>query len=188
MGALPVPWSLAVSRDVPRGSWSFPAHLSPHCPPVCVVAPHCGCVPRHLQEPQQTLEAMLRPKVTTLPGHIQAVYVQNVVKLYASILLQKEQAGEAEAAQEVTRVMVERLPQFVQSADLEVQERVRLCGRGLCGVRPVLEEPWAALQVVPRVPGPLLLHLGRPVECGHSRRARCRMVAQAGVPVQVTLQ
>lgn len=131
---------------------------------------------------------MLRPKVTTLPGHIQAVYVQNVVKLYASILLQKEQAGEAEAAQEVTRVMVERLPQFVQSADLEVQERVRLFCRGLCGVGPVLEEPWAALQVAPRVPGPLLLHLGRPVECGHSRRARCRMVAQAGVPVQVTLQ
>lgn len=83
----------------------------------------CGEFSEHLQEPHQTLEAMLRPKVTTLPGHIQAVYVQNVVKLYASILLQKEQAGEAEAAQEVTQVMVERLPQFVQSADLEVQER-----------------------------------------------------------------
>uniref|UniRef100_A0A8C5ZU93 AP-3 complex subunit delta-1 n=1 Tax=Marmota marmota marmota TaxID=9994 RepID=A0A8C5ZU93_MARMA len=83
----------------------------------------CGEFSEHLQEPHQTLEAMLRPKVTTLPGHIQAVYVQNVVKLYASILLQKEQAGETEAAQEVTQVMVERLPQFVQSADLEVQER-----------------------------------------------------------------
>lgn len=81
--------------------------------------------PRHLQGPQQTLEAMLRPKVTTLPGHIQAVYVQNVVKLYASILQQKEQADDAEAAQEVTQLLVERLPQFVQSADLEVQERVR---------------------------------------------------------------
>lgn len=79
---------------------------------------------RHLQEPHQTLEAMLRPKVTTLPGHIQAVYVQNVVKLYASILQQKEQAAEPEAAQEVTQLMVDRLPQFVQSADLEVQERV----------------------------------------------------------------
>uniref|UniRef100_A0A8D2NFR6 AP-3 complex subunit delta-1 n=1 Tax=Zonotrichia albicollis TaxID=44394 RepID=A0A8D2NFR6_ZONAL len=71
----------------------------------------------------QTLEAMLRPKVTTLPGHIQAVYVQNMVKLYASILQQKEQAGEKEAAQEITQLMIERLPQFVQSADLEVQER-----------------------------------------------------------------
>lgn len=81
--------------------------------------------PRHLQEPQHTLEAMLRPKVTTLPGHIQAVYVQNVLKLYACILQQKEQAGEPEAAHEVTQLLVERLPQFVQSADLEVQERVR---------------------------------------------------------------
>ncbi|XP_039103917.1 AP-3 complex subunit delta-1 isoform X1 [Hyaena hyaena] len=83
----------------------------------------CGEFSEHLQEPQQTLEAMLRPKVTTLPGHIQAVYVQNVVKLYASILQQKEQAAEPEAAQGVTQLMVERLPQFVQSADLEVQER-----------------------------------------------------------------
>lgn len=63
--------------------------------------------------------------MTTLPGHIQAVYVQNMVKLYASILQQKEQAGEKEAAQEITQLMIERLPQFVQSADLEVQERVR---------------------------------------------------------------
>lgn len=85
--------------------------------------------PRHLQEPQQTLEAMLRPKVTTLPGHIQAVYVQNVVKLYAAILQQKEQAADVSAAQEVTQLLVERLPQFVQSADLEVQERVSTAAR-----------------------------------------------------------
>uniref|UniRef100_A0A5G2R8H5 AP-3 complex subunit delta-1 n=1 Tax=Sus scrofa TaxID=9823 RepID=A0A5G2R8H5_PIG len=83
----------------------------------------CGEFSEHLQDPQQTLEAMLRPKVTTLPGHIQAVYVQNVVKLYAAILQQKEQAADAQAAQEVTQLLVERLPQFVQSADLEVQER-----------------------------------------------------------------
>ncbi|XP_076775503.1 AP-3 complex subunit delta-1 [Arvicanthis niloticus] len=83
----------------------------------------CGEFSEHLQAPQQTLEAMLRPKVTTLPGHIQAVYVQNVVKLYASILQQKEQAADTEAAQEVTQLLVDRLPQFVQSADLEVQER-----------------------------------------------------------------
>lgn len=33
-----------------------------------------------------TLEAMLRARVSTLPGHIQAVYVQNIIKLYARIL------------------------------------------------------------------------------------------------------
>lgn len=85
---------------------------------------------RHLQEPQQTLEAMLRPKVTTLPGHIQAVYVQNVMKLYASMLQQTERGSDTEAAQELTRLMVERLPQFVQSADLEVQERVCTASQG----------------------------------------------------------
>ncbi|XP_057396255.1 AP-3 complex subunit delta-1 isoform X2 [Balaenoptera acutorostrata] len=83
----------------------------------------CGEFSEHLQEPQQTLEAMLRPKVTTLPGHIQAVYVQNVVKLYAAILQQKERAADTQAAQEVTQLLVEQLPQFVQSADLEAQER-----------------------------------------------------------------
>ncbi|XP_018418675.1 PREDICTED: AP-3 complex subunit delta-1 isoform X3 [Nanorana parkeri] len=83
----------------------------------------CGEFSEHLTEPHQTLEAMLRPKVTTLPGHIQAVYVQNVVKLYAGILQCKEQDGDHQAAQEITQLMVERLPQFVQSADLEVQER-----------------------------------------------------------------
>ncbi|XP_044528005.1 AP-3 complex subunit delta-1 isoform X4 [Gracilinanus agilis] len=83
----------------------------------------CGEFSEHLQEPHQTLEAMLRPKVTTLPGHIQAVYVQNMVKLYASILQQKEQSEEKEGAQEITQMMIDRLPQFVQSADLEVQER-----------------------------------------------------------------
>lgn len=83
----------------------------------------CGEFSEHLPEPSQTLEAMLRSKVTTLPGHIQAVYVQNMVKLYASILQRKEQDGEKEAAQEITQLMIDRMPQFVQSADLEVQER-----------------------------------------------------------------
>ncbi|KAM9330592.1 AP-3 complex subunit delta-1 [Gastrophryne carolinensis] len=83
----------------------------------------CGEFSEHLTEPYQTLEAMLRPKVTTLPGHIQAVYVQNVVKLYSSILQHKEQEGDQQAAQDITQLMNDRLPQFVQSADLEVQER-----------------------------------------------------------------
>lgn len=34
---------------------------------------------------------MLQPKVTSLPGHIQAVYVQNIAKLYAKILASEEE-------------------------------------------------------------------------------------------------
>lgn len=73
----------------------------------------------------QTLEAMLRPKVATLPGHIQAVYVQNAAKLFATLLQKHEGTEDGQAAQEASQLLIERLPLFVQSANLEVQERVR---------------------------------------------------------------
>lgn len=84
-------------------------------PPLC----------RHLENPVQTLEAMLRPKVATLPGHIQAVYVQNAAKLFATVLKSHEGNTESTAAQETSQLMIDRLPLFVQSANLEVQERVK---------------------------------------------------------------
>lgn len=37
-----------------------------------------------------TMESMLRTKATSLPGHIQAVYVQSIAKLYAHMLKQIE--------------------------------------------------------------------------------------------------
>ena len=55
----------------------------------CVVLFLCDI--RHLPDIHSTLEAMLQTKVTSLPGHIQAVYVQNIAKLYAKLL-----ASEAE--------------------------------------------------------------------------------------------
>lgn len=73
----------------------------------------------------QTLEAMLRPKVATLPGHIQAVYVQNAAKLFATLLQKHEGTEDSQVAQEASQLLIERLPLFVQSANLEVQERVR---------------------------------------------------------------
>ncbi|XP_061097905.1 AP-3 complex subunit delta-1 isoform X2 [Conger conger] len=86
----------------------------------------CGEFSEHLEAPLQTLEAMLRPRVATLPGHIQAVYVQNAAKLFAAVLCGSDQQGEpetGEAAQESSQLLIDRLPLFVQSADLEVQER-----------------------------------------------------------------
>ncbi|CAG07955.1 unnamed protein product, partial [Tetraodon nigroviridis] len=83
----------------------------------------CGEFSEHLENPMQTLEAMLRPKVATLPGHIQAVYVQNAAKLFATVLKSQEGNTESAAAQETSQLMIDRLPLFVQSANLEVQER-----------------------------------------------------------------
>ncbi|XP_054902454.1 AP-3 complex subunit delta-1 isoform X5 [Poeciliopsis prolifica] len=83
----------------------------------------CGEFSEHLENPMQTLEAMLRPKVATLPGHIQAVYVQNAAKLFATVLKGEEGNTDSTAAQEASQLMIDRLPLFVQSANLEVQER-----------------------------------------------------------------
>ncbi|XP_064185903.1 AP-3 complex subunit delta-1 [Anguilla rostrata] len=84
----------------------------------------CGEFSEHLEDPMQTLEAMLRPRVAILPGHIQAVYVQNAAKLFAAVLCgQQGEPVDAEAAQESSQLLIDRLPLFVQSADLEVQER-----------------------------------------------------------------
>uniref|UniRef100_A0A3B5RD26 AP-3 complex subunit delta-1 n=1 Tax=Xiphophorus maculatus TaxID=8083 RepID=A0A3B5RD26_XIPMA len=83
----------------------------------------CGEFSEHLENPMQTLEAMLRPKVATLPGHIQAVYVQNAAKLFATVLKGEEGNTDGTAAQEASQLMIDRLPLFVQSANLEVQER-----------------------------------------------------------------
>ena len=80
---------------------------------------------RHLKDPQAALEAMLKPKITLLPGHIQSVYVQNILKLYSNILKSAEADSNMELIQEMGKLLQERLPVFVQSADLEVQERVR---------------------------------------------------------------
>ncbi|XP_058941253.2 AP-3 complex subunit delta-1 isoform X1 [Pocillopora verrucosa] len=77
----------------------------------------------HLPDIHSTLEAMLQTKVTSLPGHIQAVYVQNIAKLYAKLLASEAEEEEEDEKTSVGEMLVERLPVFVQSADLEVQER-----------------------------------------------------------------
>jgi AP-3 complex subunit delta-1 len=68
---------------------------------------------------------MLRPKITCLPGHIQSVYVQNIPKLYARIIKEAEDEEENDVVKECTQMMLDKMPMFVQNADLEVQERVR---------------------------------------------------------------
>ena len=80
---------------------------------------------RHLPDPRSSLEALLKPKVTTLPGHIQSIFVQNIIKLYSSLLVKAELENDEETIKEAGQLLVEKLPMFVQSADLEVQERVR---------------------------------------------------------------
>lgn len=67
---------------------------------------------------------MLKPKITSLPGHIQSIFVQNILKLYGKILKAAEAKEDEDLKKEVHALLQEKLPVFIQSGDLEVQERV----------------------------------------------------------------
>ena len=82
------------------------------------------CWRRHLPDAEVTLESMLKPRVAALPGHIQSVYVQNIGKLYGRVLAKAEAGGDDELVKRASRLVSDHLALFVQSADLEVQERV----------------------------------------------------------------
>ena len=98
-----------------------------------------------LPDVEFSLDAILKLKVTSLPSHIQDVFVQSICKLYSSLMNNAEKERDDAAAKEFGQQLIERLPMFVQSADLEVQERascilrlikyvVKLQGKGVaCG-------------------------------------------------------
>lgn len=44
----------------------------------------------------------MRGKVVSLPGHIQAIYVHNMLKLYAHIIATAEEEEDSEMIEEVT--------------------------------------------------------------------------------------
>lgn len=79
---------------------------------------------RFLSDAKSTLKSMFKPQITSLPGHIQSVYVQNIIKLYSSILVKAELAGDQALVREAGQLLLDNLPMFAQSSDLEVQERV----------------------------------------------------------------
>ena len=67
----------------------------------------------HLISHQDTLQALIRGMIPSLPPHIQAVYIQAAVKIYTDCGLPESLMGE----------MVSKLEGFATSSDLEVQER-----------------------------------------------------------------
>jgi AP-3 complex subunit delta-1 len=98
----------------------------------------CGEFPMHLNDPIKTMEAMLKSKVTNLPGHIQSAFIQNVFKLYSHIIsrIYKNSNDATEdgddfilsldgldECKQMTKYVSEKIQQFEQSADIEVQER-----------------------------------------------------------------
>ncbi|KAK2577397.1 hypothetical protein KPH14_003510 [Odynerus spinipes] len=82
----------------------------------------CGEFSSELEDPLATLQSMLRSQASSLPGHIQAVYVHNIVKLATSILSKAEKEGDNETMEQIF-ALKDKIAAFVCSGDLEVQER-----------------------------------------------------------------
>ncbi|XP_024945081.1 AP-3 complex subunit delta-1 isoform X2 [Cephus cinctus] len=82
----------------------------------------CGEFSSELDDPLAILCSMLRSQAANLPGHIQAVYVHNILKLAASTLSKAEKDGDVETMEQIY-ALKEKISAFVCSGDLEVQER-----------------------------------------------------------------
>lgn len=72
-----------------------------------------------LQRLEDLADEMLQPRTTTLPGHVQTVFIQALLKILTAMA---ERADDA-TVERVATVIMERLPAFVQSEHIEVQER-----------------------------------------------------------------
>ncbi|KAG8038163.1 hypothetical protein G9C98_006488 [Cotesia typhae] len=82
----------------------------------------CGEFCSELDDPIATLKSMLKSQASSLPGHIQAVYVHNILKL-AAVTLNKAYAENDQATIDQIFELKDKMAEFVCSGDLEVQER-----------------------------------------------------------------
>lgn len=74
-----------------------------------------------LKNPQHTLEGMLKYK--SLPQHIEAVFIQNILKIFAYLMQCYEVDQEYNEILYLCDVINEKLNESLKSGELEVQER-----------------------------------------------------------------
>ncbi|CAO3581359.1 unnamed protein product [Absidia cylindrospora] len=86
----------------------------------------CGEYCNYLDDIPTTLECLLTPTASKLPVKVQAVYVQNIMKIYAFWVTELTHQWNPELQGEflkVTQVMTQKMDMFTKSTDIEVQER-----------------------------------------------------------------
>lgn len=74
-----------------------------------------------LNEPEKTLNILLKHR--TLPGHIQGVYVQNILKLFTRVATGLMEKNDAKHIVHLCNLLLKKLPTFISSGHIEVQER-----------------------------------------------------------------
>lgn len=76
----------------------------------------------HLENAENALKMLLKER-PALPGHIQAVFVQNSSKLFVHLVEKAATAGNIEGVRAIADLMEQKLPHYIGSGDIEVQER-----------------------------------------------------------------
>lgn len=76
---------------------------------------------REIEVPFEVLKILLQLK--PIPGHIQAVFVQNSIKVFTLLLDRAINEQDIETATGVSDFMEQQLQNFLSSGDIEVQER-----------------------------------------------------------------
>lgn len=123
----------------------------------------CGEFAEHLQNPTRTLDAMIKSKVNTLPGHIQASFVQNIFKLYSHLIgkIYSESLTDVDTVKlsEADFEECKRLTEYVQAgiggfeanADIEVQERACTMQQILKYIQKMLDKYEQEDEQAPRI-------------------------------------
>ncbi|KAJ8680456.1 hypothetical protein QAD02_016243 [Eretmocerus hayati] len=112
----------------------------------------CGEFSSELDDPLATLHSMLKPQVSSLPGHIQAVYIHNILKLIAAILKKVDTDDSDVAIKEQVADLKEKLSAFICSSDLEVQER---SSSAVALLECIMEDPSLANEIADAFVGEL---------------------------------
>ncbi|XP_013112393.1 AP-3 complex subunit delta isoform X1 [Stomoxys calcitrans] len=74
-----------------------------------------------LEDAEHTLNILLRPR--QVPGHIQSVFVQNVIKLFTRLATTCLENEDPDGLVRLCNQVLEKLQEFNSSDDIEVQER-----------------------------------------------------------------
>ncbi|CAJ0608035.1 unnamed protein product [Cylicocyclus nassatus] len=83
----------------------------------------CGEYSQHVRNVQSVLESMLRARTSVMSGHILSVYVQNIGKLYSTLLSKAEEDDDWDAIESLDNLMLSKLADFELAEHLEAQER-----------------------------------------------------------------
>uniref|UniRef100_A0A914Z675 AP-3 complex subunit delta domain-containing protein n=1 Tax=Panagrolaimus superbus TaxID=310955 RepID=A0A914Z675_9BILA len=83
----------------------------------------CGEYSEHVRDVPSVLEAMLRIKMSIVPGALLSIYVQNIAKLYSVLLTKYEKEEDWDSVESLDNLMLSKLPEFQYTDHLEAQER-----------------------------------------------------------------